>query len=161
MQTPALLIRRDLALIHALARQCELWVSITVETDMEHIRGFPPHASSPAKRITVLKEFRDAGVQTQVTISPLLPIASPETFAQHLDEACSRVIVAHYLLRDGSPNGLRTERTNFLPLLERAGFRDWTSLDKLWEIRDVLSRIPGVNRVLVSRVGFNAVGGRI
>jgi DNA repair photolyase len=161
IQTHAVLIRRDLALIQALSQHCELWVSITVETDMENIPGFPPHASSPTKRIAVLKEFRDAGVQTQAAISPLLPIADPEVFAQHLDAACSRVIIDHYLLGDGSRNGLRTKRTNFIELLEQAGFGEWTSIEKLWEVRDVLCRHLGVNRVLVSRGGFNAVGGRI
>lgn len=159
IQTHALLICRDRALIKALSQKCELWVSITVETDMEQISGFPPHASSPAKRLAVLKEFREMGVLTQATISPLLPIENLTSFAEHLDEACTRVIVDHYLLGDGSPNGLRTKRTNFVSLLKQAGYDEWTKIDKLWEIRDHLSKTLGGDRVLVSREGFNAVRG--
>jgi DNA repair photolyase len=159
IQTHAWLIRRDVELIQALSRRCELWVSITVETDIERIPGFPPHASSPGKRIALLKVFRDAGVKTQATISPLLPIVEPEIFAQRLDEACSRVIVDHYLLGDGSPNGLRTKRTNFIQLLEQSGYGEWTTLEKFEQIRDVLVSRLGLARVLVSREGFNAVGG--
>src|SRR5262249_39816619 len=120
IQTHALLIHRDFTFIHALAQKCELWVSITVETDLEQIPGFPPHASSPGKRIALLKEFRDAGVHTQATIRPLLPIENLTTFAARRDAACARVIVDHFLLGDGSPTGLRTKRTNVMPLLEQA-----------------------------------------
>jgi DNA repair photolyase len=130
LQTHSTLIQRDLDLIHALAAQCELWVSVTVETDMDPIPGFPPHASPPAARLDVLKTFRHAGIQTQATLSPLLPLADPATFARQLEAACVRVIVDHYLIGDGS-KGLRTQRTDFVQRLVQAGFAAWTSLDKL------------------------------
>src|SRR5688572_13336173 len=62
IQTHNTLIQRDVAVIQALAARCELWVSITCETDMERVPGFPPHASSPRERIEALKAFREAGV---------------------------------------------------------------------------------------------------
>jgi DNA repair photolyase len=117
----------------------------------------PPHASRPAARLDVLKAFRQAGIQTQATLSPLLPLAAPETFARQLDDACVRVIVDHYLIGDGS-KGLRTQRTDFVQRLVQAGFAAWTHLDKLWEVRDLLARVLGAERVLVSCEGFNAVG---
>ena len=52
-------------LIVELARSCELWVSLTVETDMEHIPGFPPHASSPRRRLETLRMFRERGGRVQ------------------------------------------------------------------------------------------------
>jgi DNA repair photolyase len=157
LQTHTTLIRRDLDLIRTLAALCELWVSITVETDMERVPGFPPHASSPAKRLETLKYFREAGVPTQAAISPLLPLAEPRTFVRCLDVACDRVILDHYLLGDGS-HGARTRRTDFLQRLERAGFTEWIGLEKFWEMRDLLASVLGVERVLVSAEGFNAVG---
>jgi hypothetical protein len=42
---------------------------------------------------------------------------------RRLDAACDRVIVDHYLIGDGSKNGLRTKRTNFPQLLGGLGFR--------------------------------------
>ena len=157
IQTHTTLISRDFDLIQALAKRCELWVSITVETDMDPVPGFPPHASRPAKRLEALKLFREAGVPTQATISPLMPLADPETFALALDAACDRVIIDHYLLGDGS-HGARTRRTNFIELLEQAGFGEWSRIEKMWEIRGFLAYVLGSERVLVSSEGFNAVG---
>jgi hypothetical protein len=86
-----------------------------------------------------------------------MPLADPEAFARQLDVACVRVIVDHYLLGDGS-KGLRTKRTNFEQLLIEAGFGEWTKLEKMYEIRDLLACVLGPERVLVSAEGFNAVG---
>jgi hypothetical protein len=86
-----------------------------------------------------------------------LPLADPEGFARNLERICDRAIVDHYLIGDGSPGGLRTRRTDFVARLEQAGFGAWTSLDRLWEFRDVLQRVLGPSRVMVSREGFNAV----
>jgi DNA repair photolyase len=157
IQTHTTLINRDFDLIRQLAKKCELWVSITCETDMDRVPGFPPHPSRPAQRIETLKRFRQAGVQTQATISPLMPLADPEQFAHALNSACSRVIIDHYEFGDGT-HGARTRRTNFPQLLEQAGFGEWNNKEKLWEIRDILAGMLGEDRVLVSAQGFNAVG---
>jgi DNA repair photolyase len=157
IQTHTTLISRDFDLIQPLSKRCELWVSITCETDMDPVPGFPPHASRPFRRLETLKRFREAGVLTQATISPLMPLADPETFARDLDATCDRVIIDHYLLGDGS-HGARTRRTNFLQLLEQAGFGEWSRIEKMWEVRDFLAHVLGAERVLVSAEGFNAVG---
>ena len=159
IQTHTTLINRDLDLIQPLAKRCELWVSITCETDMDPVPGFPPHASRPAKRLETLKHFREAGISTQATISPLLPLLDPQAFAHALDVACDRVVIDHYELGDGS-HGARTKRTNFPDLLEQAGFSEWTRVEKMWEVRGLLARVLGPDRVLVSASGFNAVGDR-
>jgi DNA repair photolyase len=158
IQSHNTLIGRDLDLIEQISFRCELWVSLTVETDMEQLPGFPPHASPPARRLETLRVFRERGIRTQAAVSPLLPLADPEKFACRLDRACDRVIVDHYLIGDGSKNGLRTRRTNFDQRLEQAGFTEWTRLEKLWEVRDLMSGVLGADRVLVSCAGFNAVG---
>ena len=156
LQTHNTLIHRDLDLIVAIAARCELWVSLTIETDMDPVPGFPRHSSPPAERLETLEMFRSAGVRTQATISPLMPLANPESFARRLDAACERVIVDHYLLGDGS-GGSRTKRTSFIQRLEQAGFAEWTTIEKLWEVRDFLAGVLGAERVLVSCEGFNAV----
>jgi DNA repair photolyase len=158
VQSHHTLIERDIDLIGEVAARCELWVSLTVETDMETVPGFPPHASLPTQRLDTLARFRARGILTQATLSPLLPLADPEAFARQLDGACDRVIIDHYLIGDGSLNGWRTKRTTFADRLAENGFGAWNSLAKLWEIRDVLVAILGEKRVLVGRDGFNAVG---
>jgi DNA repair photolyase len=159
VQTHHTLVDRDIDLIVELAAGCELWVSLTVETDKDSLPGFPPHASPPARRLETLRRFRARGVLTQAAVSPLLPLANPQAFARQLDAACDRVVIDHYLIGDGSPNGWRTRRTRFAERLEEAGFGEWNALAKLWEIRDVLAATMGAGRVLVGCEGFNAVGG--
>jgi DNA repair photolyase len=158
VQSHSTLVERDIDLIAELAARCELWVSLTVETDMDSLPGFPPHGSPPARRLKTLARFRARGILTQAAVSPLLPLADPQEFAHQLDAACDRVIVDHYLIGDGSPNGWRTRRTTFAERLERAGFGAWNALAKLWEVRDLLADVMGASRVLVGCDGFNAVG---
>jgi hypothetical protein len=155
IQTHTTLIERDLDLIVQLSRRSRVWVSITVETDMESVPGFPKHASSPKKRISTLKQFRDEGIPTQATVSPLLPILDVKQFARSLNEAVDRVILDHYLLGDGSPGGLRTKRTDFPTVLAANGFEAWNTLDKFWEIVDEFRVVIGEDRVLISEEGFN------
>lgn len=160
IQSHSTLVRRDLELIEALRQRCELWLSLTVETDMDPVPGFPPHASAPSKRIEVLQAFRQRGIPTQAAISPLLPLVDPSGFARRLEAACDRVILDHYLIGDGSPtgNGQRTRRLGFEQRLIDQGFAEWTRLDKLWMIRDLFRDVMGANRVLIGCEGFNAVG---
>jgi hypothetical protein len=158
IQSHHTLIERDIDLITDLSSQFELWVSLTVETDRESIPGFPPHASSPARRLETLQRFRARGVSTQATLSPLLPLADPTRFARQLASACDRVILDHYLIGDGSPNGWRTRRTTLAERLDRAGFAAWNELAKFWEIRDLFYAIMGRARVCVGVEGFNSVG---
>ena len=157
IQTHATMIERDLDVIEDLATRTSVWVSITVETNRESLPGFPKHASSPAARLEVLRKFRDAGIRTQATISPLLPLTNVTSFAQSLNQVADRVIVDHYLLGDGSKGGWRTRQTEFPKLLEEAGFAEWNSLDKFWEVVSTLRDVLGAERVLVSEAGFNAV----
>jgi len=157
IQTHNTLILRDLDLILKLSTLCELWVSLTVETDMDPVPGFPPHACPPARRLDILRVFREAGIRTQATLSPLMPLADPDEFARRLADGCERIIIDHYLLGDGS-GGLRTKRTDFVQRLERAGYSEWTTLEKFWEVRNFLAGVLGAERVLVSSAGFNAVG---
>ena len=158
IQTHATLIERDIDIIDELSRRCRLWVSITVETDRDELPPeFPRHASPPSRRIETLERFRRRGIPTQATVSPLLPLSDPTAFARRLDSACDRVILDHYLIGDGSKNGLRTKRTGFAELLAAAGFAEWNRLEKLWEVRDAMVEVLGSERVLVSCEGFNAV----
>ena len=160
IQSHHTLVERDIDFIADLSACSETWVSLTVETDMDRIPGLPPHSSPPARRLATLERFRARGIPTQATISPLLPLADPLTFARRLDAACDRVILDHYLIGDGSPGGWRTRKSGFPERLAAAGFGEWNDLAKLEEIRDLIAGVLGADRVLVGCEGFNAVGGR-
>jgi hypothetical protein len=158
VQSHHTLVDRDIDLLADLSQRCELWISLTVETDMDPVPGFPPHASPPARRLQTLRRFRARGILTQATVSPLLPVANPKAFAYQLDQVCDRVILDHYLIGDGSPNGWRTKKTPFANQLEHAGFGAWNELTKFWEIREMFTGVLGEGRVLIGCEGFNAVG---
>lgn len=158
LQTHTTLVARDIDLIEAISARCRTWVSITVETDMDDPpAGFPRHASHPSQRLETLALFRSRGVPAQATVSPLMPLSDPAEFARRLDVACDRVILDHYLIGDGSKNGLRTRRTRFADMLDAAGYGDWNRIEKLWEVRDVVKQSMGDDRVLLSCEGFNTV----
>ena len=143
---------RDLDLLAALP----CCVHISVETDRDSIPGLPPHAFSPRERLAALRTLKESGLDAVGVVAPLLPIEDPEAFARALDEACTRVIVDHYLVGDGSKHGARTKRRGLPERLIEHGFERWTTLEVLHETAAVFARVLGPERVGVSREGFNA-----
>ncbi|MGH7255648.1 MAG: radical SAM protein [Nitrospirales bacterium] len=158
IQTHTPLIVDDLEVLRRLHARCRLQINMTVETDMATLpAGFPPHAYSPTSRIDALYTLHEAGLPTVATISPLLPLADPRRFAETLEPVCDRVILDHYLLGDGSPQGRRTKHTALPRLLAEAGYEAWTHLDMFESVVALFREVFGApDRVGVSRAGFNA-----
>lgn len=158
IQSHTPLVVEDLSLLQQLQEQCDVRVHITVETDKPRLPApFPKQAYSPHARIQVLHALRAAGLDSVATVSPLLPLDDPRRFAGELEQACTRVILDHYLLGDGSKDGQRTKQTAFPRLLRETGYEEWTTLEKFHEIVDVFRSVfGGHERVGVSREGFNA-----
>ncbi|MHC4407942.1 MAG: radical SAM family protein [Planctomycetota bacterium] len=129
-------------------------VQITVETDRASIPGLPPHAYSPAARRDALRRIKDAGVDAVGVVAPLLPLADPKGFAAMLDDSCSRIILDHYLLGDGSKNGARTKRRGLPAILEEQGLAEWTGLAPFEEFAELCRHLLGAERVGISREGF-------
>ncbi len=157
IQSHTPLVVEDLPLLRELHRRCTLQLNITVETDKPVLPpGFPRHAYPPAARIEALRTLRGAGLTTVATVSPLLPLDAPRRFAEALEAACDRVVLDHYLLGDGSPDGLRTRQTPLPRLLAESGYGRWTTLEPFHEVVAVFYEVfrePG--RVGVSKAGFN------
>lgn len=147
---------RDLDLL----RELPCAVQITVETDHDSLPGFPPHAYAPGVRLDALRELKRAGLDAIGVVAPLLPLKDPERFAAALDRACTRVILDHYLIGDGSKQGARTRRRGLPALLERAGLAAWTRLEALDAFAETCRRILGPERVGISREGFCGVPNR-
>ncbi|RMH07521.1 MAG: radical SAM protein [Nitrospirae bacterium] len=160
IQTHTPLVADDLAVLLALHERCRLQINITVETDKLQLPPpFPPHAYSPESRIQALHTLHAHGLVTVATVSPLLPLDNPWRFARDLEAVSNQVVLDHYLLGDGSPQGLRTKQTELPRLLKETGFDDWNTLEKFEAIvgifREVFKASP---RVGVSREGFTASG---
>ena len=143
---------RDIDLLRALP--CA--VQITVETDRESIPGLPPHAYSPALRLDALRTLREAGLDAVGVVAPLMPLDDPEQFARDLDRCCSRVIIDHYLVGDGSREGARTKRRGLPRILIAQGFERWTRIEALHEFVETCRAVLGPERVGVSAEGFSA-----
>ena len=158
IQSHTPLVVEDLSLLRQLQEQCDVRVHITVETDKPRLPApFPKQAYSPHSRIQALHALRAAGLDSVATVSPLLPLDDPRRFAGELEQACTRVILDHYLLGDGSKDGQRTKQTALPRLLREAGYTEWTTLKKFREIVDVFRiMFGGPERVGLSREGFNA-----
>jgi len=82
VQTRATLVTRDIDL---LARFKHVQVNMTVTTDSDRVRkAFEPMCPSTEKRLAAIQQVHEAGVQTTVTLTPLLPVDDPEQFAGRL-----------------------------------------------------------------------------
>ncbi|MHC4937573.1 MAG: radical SAM protein [Planctomycetota bacterium] len=144
---------RDLDLLKRLS--CA--VQITVETDREEIPGLPPHAYSPAVRLDALRSIKREGIEAVGVVAPLLPLGDAEAFARALDDCCTRVILDHFLLGDGSKGGSRTKRRGMPAILEREGLGEWNELGPFEEFAALCRSILGPARVGISRAGFCGV----
>jgi DNA repair photolyase len=82
IQTRSQLVARDIDLL----KQFEVaQVNMTVTTDSEDVRkAFEPLCPSNKVRLKAIKEVTDAGIQTCITMTPLLPVQNAEAFTEEL-----------------------------------------------------------------------------
>jgi DNA repair photolyase len=95
IQTRGPLVTRDIDLL----KQFEfLQVNMTITTDDETVRRvFEPMCPSNSRRMEAVSQLSQAGIQTCVTMTPLLPVKDPEQFAQSLlATGAQRFIAQHF-----------------------------------------------------------------
>jgi len=84
VQTRSPLVTRDVDLFKEIGR---VQVNMTITTDDEEVRkAFEPFCPSNENRLAAIKEVNDAGVQTCITMTPLLPVKNAVQFARDLRE---------------------------------------------------------------------------
>lgn len=82
VQTRSALVTRDIDLFE---RFEAIRINMTVTTDSEEVRRtFEPHCPTNRRRLDAIREVADAGVPCSITLTPLLPVTSPERFADEL-----------------------------------------------------------------------------
>lgn len=127
LQTRSPLVTRDVDLLVKIKEKCDLFVSMTVETDREDIKQiFAPYAPGIKLRLKALKEIHDAGIPTQASISPVLPF-TPD-FPKLLDGIVDRVWIDTLLIGDGQ-GGRRSARLGMPELFKEHGLSEWYSED--------------------------------
>lgn len=151
IQTRAPLAARDFDMMAALGERCLL--NISIETDREEARRFvTPHCPSIRRRLHTARLARDAGIPTQITVSPCLPYTGVETFGELLLKVCDRVVVDSFVAGDGC-GGKRTARTRLPALFADQGWDDWRAQDAALELYGWLRARIG-ERAGWSREGF-------
>jgi DNA repair photolyase len=84
IQTRSSLVTRDIDLFKKFKH---IQINMTVTTDSEKVRKvFEPFCPGNKQRIKAIKEVHKSGVQSCITMTPLLPVDNPETFAEELLE---------------------------------------------------------------------------
>jgi len=110
VQTRSPLAERDVALLQDIPYA---WLSVTIETDdqayLKRLRGGP----SLLKRWELVRRASDAGIHTQIAVSPCLAYRGVETFGQQLlQSGAHRLVVDSVIAGDGA-HGQRTARSRF------------------------------------------------
>lgn len=79
VQTRSAMVTRDIDLFKKIGR---VQVNMTITTDDESVRKvFEPYCPSNKARLKAIKEVNEAGIQSCITMTPLLPVSNPEQFA--------------------------------------------------------------------------------
>ncbi len=104
-------------------------VSFTITTDREDIRRiYEPHCDSVESRFATVRKLCDIGINTFVTVAPLLP-CNPEQLVDRLVESSPNPILCDPLhTRAGKPHGATT-REAATRISERLGFGEWHDRD--------------------------------
>ncbi|WP_427051365.1 radical SAM protein [Paenibacillus sp. TC-CSREp1] len=150
VQTRSPLVTRDIDLLQQLGDRVR--VSMTVETDQDHIRRhFTPAAPPIAGRLHALKQLRDAGIQTQVAIAPVLP--SSDQFAVKLRPLVVRVCIDDYFMGDGS-EGKRTRRLGMEQLYQEIGLEQWIQPGAYKRVVEQMRTQFAEHEIYISQAGF-------
>ncbi|WP_127532191.1 SPL family radical SAM protein [Paenibacillus kobensis] len=150
VQTRSPLVRRDIDILLRFGSQVR--VSMTVETDLEHIRkSFTPGAPPIQARLQALRDLAEAGVPVQAAVAPMLPCSG--NFAELLRPIVSRVCIDDYWMGDGS-GGKRTRRLGIESLYEQLGLEQWYGPTAYRTVYDQFKRLFAEEELYISQQGF-------
>ncbi|WP_010276194.1 SPL family radical SAM protein [Paenibacillus senegalensis] len=150
VQTRSPLVTRDTDLFLRLGERVR--VSMTVETDLDHIRRlFTPSAPPIQARLKALSELKTAGVRTQAAIAPVLP--SSEDFPRLLKKAVDRVCIDDYFMGDGS-KGRRTEQLGISQHYSINELDGWYDPQAYLLVKDRLLQWFDEEQIKISQEGF-------
>lgn len=150
VQTRSPLVRRDIPLLKQFGSKVR--VSMTVETDLEHVRKrFSPSAPPIAARLKTLQLLAEAGIATQAAIAPVLP--SSEQFPAMLHGLVPRVCIDDYFMGDGS-GGKRTRTLHISAIYEEMDLLQWYQPDAYKIVYERFKRHFTEDQLYISQRGF-------
>ena len=125
LQTRGPLVLRDLEILVRVARVTRMRVSFSITTNRDDVRKLYEPLCAPIKeRFEVVRTLRAAGIETYITLAPLLP-CDPEELAGLALEASGRDLIGDPLhTRSAKPHGATT-RDAARKISEKHGFNAW------------------------------------
>ncbi len=145
VQTRSPIVARD---IDVLGRFGAARVNMTVTTDSDRVqRAFEPHCPTNQKRLAAITEVAAAGLPTAITMTPLLPLEDPESFATELHSTG---------VRDFVVQPFHADRGKFIAGTRDAALQleremDWTAERYRAAVAVLRSQLPGLKE---GREGF-------
>jgi len=145
VQTRASLVTRDIDLYKKIGR---VQINMTVTTDDDEVKKiFEPFCPSNKVRLKAIKEIHDSGIQSCITMTPLLPVRNPNQFASELKETgIPNFIIQPFHKSKGK--FIAGTRESALEILERYDWNDST-YEKVLQI--IKSKIPNIG---IGKQGF-------
>ena len=155
IQTRGPLILRDLALLTNLNARTTFRVSFSVTTDRDDIRRvFEPHCAPIEERWQTIRALRDAGIETSVSLAPILP-CDPEALVDRA-VACSNgpIIADPFHVRSVKRSGATT-RAAAAAICGHHGWSNW--LDPAFQ-RAILVRMSQRAKAASREFGYGSAG---
>lgn len=142
VQTRSPIAARDIDLFQ---RFEHIRVNFTVTTDSEQIRlRYEPRAPAIKVRLRAARALKDAGVPIGISISPMLPMADVEAFAEMVASLDAAEYVSQYMAPPGPIFAAGT-----LPATLRMAQEDGWGLSEYAAARQVIQRALGPDRPLL------------
>lgn len=157
VQTRSPDVVRDIELFKSLKRNGgHVQVNVTVTTDDEDVRRtFEPHCPNNTVRLEAAAKLREAGVQTCITMTPLLWVKDADRFADELLETkVERFIIQPFHFQRGK--FVRGTRDAALNLMEHKLGSDGKGFRKEYE--DHYQAARDVLRARIERAGLPPLG---
>ena len=148
IQTRAALVTRDIDLLQQFET---LQVNMTITTDSEKIRKvFEPFCPSNKARMKAIQDLNKAGIQSCITLTPLLPVEDPEKFALNLKETgIERFIIQPFHSSKGK--FVRGTRDQALDLLNQY---NWNDQEYQRILKIIQEHIPNIG---IGKEGFASI----
>lgn len=145
IQTRSALVTRDIDLLKKFET---LQVNMTVTTDSEIVRKvFEPFCTGNKQRINAITEIHIAGIQSCITMTPLLPVENPTQFADDLlSTGIKRFIIQPFHKDKGK--FVRGTRDEALEILDKF---NWSDMEYQRVLSIMREKIPNLG---IGKTGF-------
>ena len=148
IQTRSPIVTRD---IDILKQYKVIQVNMTITTDSEKVRKvFEPLCPSNGSRLKAIQEVNEAGINSCITMTPLLPIENAEDFAKKLlDTGIRKFIIQPFHSDKGK--FIASTREDAMRLVKEM---NWT-IEKYYSVLEVIQKyIPNIG---IGKDGFSPI----